>query len=164
MPRQRDTVDEMLEQWARERPDLDTEAMGVVLRIQLLSGVFGDRLKQALRPMGVAPWEFDVLSALRRAGKEGLSPSDLCDSGQLTSGAMTHRLNRLEEHGLIRREGARHDRRSVRVRMTAKGRALVDRVIGARMADAAEATAVLSRSKQTSLTRLLRTLCTGLEV
>ena len=160
---QRDLVDEMLAQWANERPDLDSSGMAIVLRIQILAGVFADRLKDALAPSGLAPWEFDVLSALRRAGKPGLSPTDLCESAQLTSGAMTHRLDRLEEAGLVRRRASREDRRSVTVALTAKGRRLIDEVIGARMADAADAVAGLSRKERTELIRLLRAASVGLD-
>lgn len=152
----RDMVDEMLEQWARERPDLDSAGMGIVLRIQILAGVFANRLKATLEPAGLAPWEFDVLSALRRAGRAGLTPSELCESAQLTSGAMTHRIDRLEEPGLVRRRPAESDRRSISVVLTPKGRALIDNVIGARMVDAAASVASLTKGQRDELVRLLR--------
>jgi DNA-binding MarR family transcriptional regulator len=159
-----DTVDHMLAQWDEERPDLDTSGMGVVLRILFLAGRFSERLKEILAPMDLAPFEFDVLSALRRAGREGgLTPSELCESAQLTSGAMTHRIDRLEERGLVRRRPSQEDRRSTWICLTAKGRGLVDQVIGARMDDAAEAVGGLSRAEQRELARLLRTLSLGLE-
>ena len=160
MTRQRDAVDEMLEQWARERPDLDSAGMGIVLRIQFLAGIFSSRLKEVLRPFGLAPWEFDVLSALRRAGSSGLTPKDLCEAAQLTSGAMTHRIDRLEEPGYVRRRHDRADRRSINVTLTPKGRNLIDKVIGARMVDAAESVASLGKRQRGELAALLRALCT----
>lgn len=163
MPRDRDAVDEMLDQWRRERPDLDSSGMGVVLRIQILAGIFADRLKETLAPSGLAPWEFDVLSALRRAGPDGLSPTELCESAQLTSGAMTHRIDRLEEPGFVQRRAAEDDRRSIRVVLTSKGRAVVDEVIGARMADAYRSVAALGRKRRAELVRLLRAVSVSLD-
>jgi len=160
----RDAVDDMLAQWREERPDLDPTGMAVVLRVGLLAGVFADRLKDILAPAGLAPWEYDVLSALRRSDpRRGLSPTELCRSAQLTSGAMTHRLDRLEERGLVRRRTARDDRRGVRVSLTPRGRRLVDGIVGARMADAAESLGALGRVETRELTRLLRRLSASLE-
>jgi DNA-binding MarR family transcriptional regulator len=160
----RDAVDEMLAQWRAERPDLDSGGMAVVLRVGLLAGVFGERLKGILAPAGLAPWEYDVLSALRRSDpRRGLSPTELCRSAQLTSGAMTHRLDRLEERGLVRRRSASEDRRGIRVSLTPRGRRLVDGIVGARMADAARSVEGLSRAETRELTRLLRRLSAALE-
>lgn len=155
----------MLAQWERERPDLDTSGMGVVLRVMHLAGLFSERLKETLAPLDLAPWEFEVLSALRRTGRRrGLTPTELCESAQLTSGAMTHRLDRLEERGLVKRRPSREDRRSMSIFLTSRGLDLVDEVIGARMDDAADCVAGLSRSEQRELARLLRALSLGIAI
>ena len=167
MAQRRDAVDDMLEQWGRERPDLDRSGMGIVLRVLILAGAFSARLKEILAPLDLAPWEFDVLSALRRAGgvgrAGGVSAKDLCGSGRLTSGAMTHRLDRLEERGLVRRRASHRDRRSVTISLTPKGLSIVDRAVGARMADALECLGPLNQKDRRSLTRMLRELSGDLE-
>ncbi len=138
--------------------------MGVVLRIMLLSGLFMDRLKAILEPAGLATWEYDVLSALRRAGAGvGVRPTELCKSAQLTSGAMTHRLDRLEERGLLRREAGERDRRSIDIFLTARGKRLVEGIIGDRMVDAAECLGALKKKERGDLARLLRIVSTELE-
>ena len=54
----------------------------------------------------------------------------------LTSGAMTHRLDRLENSGWIERRPDPDDRRGVKVHLTKSGRDLVDRAIEARFEEA----------------------------
>jgi DNA-binding MarR family transcriptional regulator len=138
--------------------------MAVVLRVLMLSGVFSERLKATLAPAGLAPFEYDVLSALRRAGDGvGLTPKELCRAAQLTSGAMTHRLDRLEERRLVRRRTDRRDRRSLTVTLTARGRALVDGILGARMADASASLSGLSKAQRRALAELLRIVSMVLE-
>lgn len=154
----------MLQDWRVQRPDLDAAAMGIVLRVLRTARELEDRLKAALEPHGLAPFEFDVLSALRRAGPDGArSAGELCRAAQLTSGAMTHRLDQLEERGFVlRREGA-GDRRRVTVALTPAGRAAIDAAIVARMADAAACVADLPRGDRRELERLLRALGASME-
>lgn len=160
MPPPTDLSDRILKQWAQERPDLDDSGLGIALRIGRLGSLYASRLKRLLEPHGLAPWEFDVLSALRRHGaRSSLSAAELCTASQLTSGAMTHRLDRLEERGWIARGPDPDDRRGVRVSLTASGKATIERVMQARANDAAEATACLSRADRRQLSSLLRALC-----
>lgn len=151
-----DVVHEMLEQWRGERPDLDLTGMAVVLRVLILAQDLGRRLKETLQPFELQPWEFDVLSALRRVGEPfELTPTELCSSAHLTSGAMTNRIDRLEERSLVRREADEADGRSWLVVLTRKGRLLVDRAIGARVQDAAESVSALKASERRALADLL---------
>lgn len=159
----RDDVDEILAQWRRERPDLDPTGMGVVLRVLHLAGVFSSRLDDVLAPTALATFEYEVLAALRRADDgEGLTAKELCAAAQLTSGAMTHRLDRLEERGLVRRRPRPEDRRALAVTLTARGRRLVDSVLAARMEDAGDCVAGLSRKERLALNDLLRGLAVEL--
>jgi DNA-binding MarR family transcriptional regulator len=154
-----DNVDRLLRQWRQERPELDPSGLAVVLRVGALAGVFAERLKRILAPHGLAPFEYDVLAALRRNEPgPGLSPSELCRTAKLTSGAMTHRLDRLEARGLIRRESVPEDRRGVRVSLSPAGRELVNSVVGARMEDAASSLAALDPEDARRLADLLRRL------
>ena len=87
--------------------------------------------------------EYDVLTALRRQGRPyQLTASELARESLLSSGAMTHRIDRLEERGLVEREADPDDRRGVLVRLTEVGLELVDKALEARLnlADAQIAT------------------------
>lgn len=155
MPRHRepDFIDAVLDQWRGERPDLDLSGMAVVLRVQQLAGHFEEDLAELLEPEGLRPWEFHVLAALRRAG--ALTPKELCRSAQLSSGAMTHRLDRLEERGVLTRATNPSDRRSVLVELTVAGRELVDGILEERVARARKLLEGLPRSGREELAGLL---------
>lgn len=122
-----DEVDEVVAAWQRERPDVDVSAMHVLSRISRLARHLDRARKQAFAAHGLETWEFDVLSALRRAGKPyRLSPGRLVAETLVTSGTMTNRVDRLVERGFVERQADPDDRRGVRVCLTAEGRRTVD--------------------------------------
>jgi DNA-binding MarR family transcriptional regulator len=122
-----DAVDRILEQWARERPDLDCSPMGIIGRISQLQREIhlAQRATFARHDLDVP--SFDVLAALRRAGPPyQLTPTALMRAALVTSGAITQRLDRLEERGLITRTRSDADGRAVVVTLTAAGRRALD--------------------------------------
>jgi DNA-binding MarR family transcriptional regulator len=154
-----DGVDRILEQWARERPDLETEAMGVFGRIYRLSRLAGDAVEKAYAAYGIGRPEFDVLATLRRSGDPfQLSPGALAASMMLSTGGTTARLDRLEKAGLVARSPAPDDRRGVLVRLTPKGRRLADEAVAAGLAEQQRLLAHLPAAKRTQLNDLLREL------
>ena len=154
-----DRVDSVLDQWARERPELDPSSLGVVLRVQRLERSIRQAARRAVAGAGLQLWEYEVLAALRRQGRIGrLSASDLARAAMLSPAAMTHRIDRLETRGLVRRETSDADRRSVLVRLTPAGRRKVDEALTLRFQSAARITDGLSAEERRSLDRLLRKL------
>ncbi len=73
---------------------------------------------------GVSISRFDVLSALERAGPEGLRASELSKRLLVTEGATTQTAAPLIRDGLIARSSCPHDGRAVNLRLTRKGRTL----------------------------------------
>ncbi|MEU2287999.1 MarR family transcriptional regulator [Streptomyces sp. NPDC013178] len=161
----RDAVDAIIEQWAAERPDLDTTAMEIFGRIYRLSRAVGDRVDKAYATLGVGRGEFDVLATLRRSGKPyTLSPRQLSATLMLTTGGMTGRLDKLERAGLLRRSPDPHDRRALQVTLTEQGLALVEEAVGAGLAVQTEAlTAALNAEQADQLADLLRELLLATE-
>src|SRR3954464_785682 len=126
---ERDGVDEILEQWRRERPELDPAPIGVVGRISRLARELEQRLEPVYRAHGLEQGWHDVLATLRRSGPPfKLRPTDLTDALMLTSSGTTKRLDRLEQAGLIAREPDPGDRRGTLISLTAAGRARIDAV------------------------------------
>src|SRR5687767_12474479 len=90
-----DAVDAIVEQWRRERPDLDPSAKEITGRIVRLAGLFQQTFSKAFEPLGITDGEFGVLSALRRAGAPfELTPTDLARHRTMTSGGMTAVIDR----------------------------------------------------------------------
>ncbi|MEU8650187.1 MarR family transcriptional regulator [Streptomyces sp. NPDC048737] len=161
----RDPVDAIVEQWAAERPDLDTTAMEVFGRVSRLARAMGDRMEKAYAGLGISRGEFDVLATLRRSGEPyTLSPRQLSATLMLTTGGMTGRLDKLEGAGLLRRSPDPHDRRGLRVTLTEQGLALVEEAVGAGLAVQTEAlTAALDAGRAGQLADLLRELLLATE-
>jgi DNA-binding MarR family transcriptional regulator len=123
----RDALDRILEQWRAERPDLDCSPMGIIGRISQLQREVNLAQRATFARHGLDVPSFDVLAALRRAGPPyQLTPTELMRTALVTSGAITQRLDRLEERGLITRERSRDDGRAVVVSLTDAGRQALD--------------------------------------
>jgi DNA-binding MarR family transcriptional regulator len=147
-----DLIDEICGQWAQERPELDTSGLAVVGRLMLLGRLLERRLGAVLAELELSVWAFDVLATLRRQGSPyQLTPGQLSRATMLTSGAMTNRLDRLEQAGWLRREADPRDRRGVCVFLTDEGRALVDRAIALRLDDARRVVEGLSETQRRAL-------------
>jgi len=126
-PAARDEVDRIVLAWERERPDLDVRPLTVLSRVSRLARHLDLARRGAFARHDLETWEFDVLSALRRAGAPyRLSPGALLTQTLVTSGTMTNRIDRLVEHGLVERQPSPDDRRGVLVQLTDVGLARVD--------------------------------------
>lgn len=155
----RDEVDDLVEAWARERPDLDLGPVEVFSRISRLSRHLDLARRQAFAAHGIESWEFDVLAALRRAGAPyELSPGRLLRETLVTSGTMTNRVDRLVARGFVDRLPDPNDRRGVLVRLTASGKAAVDGAFEALLTEEAALVADLPAAERERLGALLREL------
>lgn len=152
-----DAIDDILEQWSEERPELETDSLGVVIRITSLSRAFLRQATGALAPLGLELFEYDVLSALRRQGRPyALPPTGLARETGLSSGAMTNRIDKLESRGLVTRRPDKSDRRAVIVALTAAGKRAIDEAIQLRLEAADASLQGLSARERSDLAKLLR--------
>ncbi|TPI36612.1 MarR family transcriptional regulator [Mesorhizobium sp. B3-1-9] len=155
-----DRAGRAMEQWRRERPDLDVSPMGVIGRLNEASALIArDRLAPVFARFGLQSGEFDVLATLRRSGAPyALTPTELYEATMVTSGAMTARLDRLEKAGLTRRAPHPSDRRGVVVQLTAKGLALIDEAVTAHVANEHKVLSGLTPAERETLSLLLEKL------
>ena len=162
MPRELDTVDRITRQWNTVRPDLDVSPMAVVGRISRLSRLIERRLEENFARFGIESWMYDVMATLRRAGEPfELSAGDLVRQAMVTTGAITNRIDKLEQRGFVERASA-NDRRKVIVRLTPSGYETVERVVEAHLDGERELLATLSPRQRDELQKLLRTMLVSL--
>ena len=117
------------------------------------------KLDAALAAHGLSIGEFDVLSALRRAGEPfALKPSGLADRLMVTRAGITARVDRLEGRGLVVRQRDPNDRRSEPVVLTETGRRTVDVALESVLATETELFGELTLTDRRRLDRLLQRL------
>ncbi|QYK01034.1 MarR family winged helix-turn-helix transcriptional regulator [Shewanella psychrotolerans] len=152
-----DDVDNLVAQWAKEKPQLDTLPMAILGRMMRLFKHIEADISACHKKFGLTMGEFDVLATIRRSGKPySLTPSDLLSSMMLTSGAMTNRIDKLESKGLIVRTHCTQDRRSVKVALSVEGLAVIDTVIEAHVAIQLKLTQGLSAEDKVLLNSLFK--------
>lgn len=154
-----DAVDRIVEQWARELPELPTEAMSLFGRIYRVSAAAGDIMERVYAGFGITRSDFDVLATLRRSGPPyQLSPGALTSTLMLSTAGMTGRLNRLQVAGLVLRSPDTTDRRSVLVRLSETGLAVIEEAVVAGVAVQQQLLNSLEGPRRAELDQLLREL------
>lgn len=155
----RDEVDQLLDNWRRERPELDVSPLAVMSRLTRLARTLERERRAVFAAHGLEGWGFDVLAALRRSGPPyELPPRELLVQNLVSSGAMTNRIDRLEAAGLVSRRPDPADRRSVLVRLAPAGRRRVDACMSALVGLEGELLSPLGRGERDALAGLLRRL------
>ncbi|MFJ9852835.1 MarR family winged helix-turn-helix transcriptional regulator [Streptomyces sp. NPDC101150] len=155
----RDAVAMVVEEWARERPELDTAPLEVLARLHRSYLRYNTRLTASIERHGLSVAGFDVLTALRRSGAPyRLTAGRLADSGLVSSAGVTLRIDRLEKDGLIVRERDAEDRRVVYSRLTDAGLAKVDEVFAEHLDNERRMLGGMSPAECRQLARLLRKL------
>ena len=156
---QKDHVDRFLESIRDELPHLDPAVEGIVDRINGLSRRIKRMMEETLTVRSLTWGEWKVLGLLRHAGDSyRRSPGYLAVHAELSSGAMTNRLDRLEEAGLIRRLPDPADRRGIQVELTRAGIKAYDESTAAQAAKEALVASALNVKEKEQLNHLLRRL------
>jgi DNA-binding MarR family transcriptional regulator len=158
-PQDGDAIDRIVQQWNRERPEIDVSPTHVLQRITRLYLLQSTSFAELFARYGITFGEYEVLAALLRSGAPyRLNPGELVAAMVLSSGAMTNRIDHLERAGLVERLLDPGDRRGTLVALTEKGRALVDEGVRAHLANEERLLGALSPAERLQLTALLRKL------
>lgn len=157
-------IDAIEDAWRRERPDVDVGPLVLFGRLFRAVVLADARLTAGLAEYDLQPGWFDLLAALRRAGKPyQLNPTQLSQATMLSSAGMTKRLDRMAAAGLIKRHPDQSDRRGTLVRLTPRGRKTIDAALPVHVANEARLLDGLNPQERRSLDALLRKLLVDLE-
>jgi DNA-binding MarR family transcriptional regulator len=160
----RDKVDDWLAEIGDDLPGVDLTVEAIVNRIQRITKLFKGQMEETLAAHDLSSGEFGVLCALEWAGPPYRStPGKLAKRSDLSSGAMTNRLDHLERAGLIDRLPDPSDRRGIVVQMTPAGRKKWEEALGAQAAKESLVASALDDEEKEQLTNLLRRLMLALE-
>lgn len=160
-----DRASRAVDQWNRERPDLDVSTMRVLGRLgECALVITRDRINPLFAQFGLQPGEFDVLATLRRSGKPyALTPTALYEDAMISSGSMTNRIDRLEQAGLVSRKANPGDGRATLVMLTRQGLKRIDEALLAHLRNQAEVLSPLTAAEQEQLGDLLGKLLQAYE-
>jgi DNA-binding MarR family transcriptional regulator len=154
---EQDHVDRYLAE--RELPGVDLEVEGLVDRINGLNRRLHRMLDETLSEFGLSLGEWKVLNHLQSTGPPyRRSAGKLAHRAELSSGALTNRLDRLEQAGVVRRLPDPDDRRAVQVELTEHGLKLWEEALRTGAAQEALVAAALTNEEKRQLNSLLRRL------
>jgi DNA-binding MarR family transcriptional regulator len=150
---------EIARAWQRERPGTPTDSIEIVTPLWRLAKLFADDRRRVLADAGVDPATLDLLSVLRRAGSPyELSTRELARRTLVTAGAISQRVARAEDSGLVTRRPADDGSRAVVVTLTGAGHALIERTVDQVLTRESELVASLSPTARTQLATQLQHL------
>lgn len=158
----RDAVDAIEARWRELRPELDPAPVAVVGRLLRAAAITTRRSDEALAAHGLTRGEFDLLSALRRAGGPQ-RPSDLTTVSLVSPAATTKRLKALTARGLVERTADPDDGRGARIALTGAGRELIDRAFPAQLATERELLSAIPADRRDDVVAALRLLLASVE-
>ncbi|WP_288903724.1 MarR family transcriptional regulator [uncultured Sneathiella sp.] len=156
VPEKTSTMESILEQWRRERPDIDPSPMAVCGQIWRAGEILRKGVTANWANYGLDLAGSDVILTLRRQGRGAtLSPSDLAKDMMLSTSAMTNRLDRLEKRGLVKRTTDPKDRRGLRIILTDEGFALADEMVATHVATEEKLLSTLTKEECSQIRQLL---------
>ena len=136
---------EIARAWERERPGTPTDSIEIVTPLWRLAKLFADDRRRLLGELGIDPATLDLLSVLRRSGPPyELSTRELTRRTLVTAGAVSQRVGRAEQAGLVARRTEGDGSRAVIVSLTDDGHALIERTVDQVLTRESELVASLS--------------------
>ena len=141
-------------------PQIDPEVEGIVVRVEKIHSHFQEAFRASLGDAGLSKEEWKLLMALHDSVR---SHGWLCQDLDVSTGAMTNRLDKLEGRGLIRRAPDPHDRRGVLLELTETGGSQLEGYIEAGAGRERELVDDLTVAEKQELNRLMSKLLASLQ-
>lgn len=152
-----DAVDGIQDAWARELPDMPGDSIGVVSRILRIAKLLTDERRRVLSRLAVDNATLDLIATLRRSGEPyRLAPTEIAQDCLVSGGAITQRVARAEQAGLVRTERTESGRRTVAVVLTQRGHEVIEHSISELINRERELIASLDAGEREQLSYLLR--------
>jgi len=154
-----DGVDRIQAAWQRERPGMPVASIGVITRIWRIAKLLDDERRRTDARAGMDAATRDLLSTLRRAGPPyRLAAGEIARQSLVSAGAISQRVARAEQRGLVRRGRGGDDGRSVLVELTETGHRLIEDHVDDLLHHEETLLESLDAGQRGQLTELLRVL------
>ena len=121
--------EQRLQELAAEYPQLDKSAIQAYLTLMKVAADLETALIAHFARFGLSQGRFYVLMFLRQCSSGAMNPSKLAELTGVKNATITGLIDGLEKDGLVKREVDPKDRRASRVKMTAKGKKLLERML-----------------------------------
>lgn len=142
--------------WKRELPGVRTESIEVITPLWRIAKILADDRRRTLSESGIDPATFDLLSVLRRSGPPyELTTREITRRTLVTAGAVSQRITRAEQAGLVERASSTASRRAVSVKLTETGHELIEATVRRLLEHEADLISALTAAERTTFTSLL---------
>jgi DNA-binding MarR family transcriptional regulator len=159
----KDAIDRFVERAVRIYPSIEPEVEAAVDRMDKIVKYLDRTTERTVKVFGLNTGEFKLLLKLHQEPGQTMTAGALADRLDLSSSAITNRLDRLEEDGLVTRERGTEDRRSVHVTITARGAEVLGQGVERQAKEEKDFLGALTHEEQLRLNALLRTLILEIE-
>ena len=149
---------ELLERLKAAYPGMDVDAVEAYNAVLRTAHDWLERTDRDLRRRGLSQAKLRILAAIHRSDGGCLAPHEIAEQLAVTRPTVTGLLSGLERDGLIERESSREDLRRQVVRLSARGRKVVEPLFRERLQMVQEAMSTLDRSEKVKLVQLLSRL------
>ena len=123
-------VSDIADSWDRELPGARTDSIAVITPLWRTAKALADDRRRTLAALGIDPSTLDLLSVIRRAGPPyELTTREITRRTLVTAGAISQRIARAEDAGLVARSPSAASRRAVAVRLTDAGHRLIESTV-----------------------------------
>jgi DNA-binding MarR family transcriptional regulator len=145
--------------WQRELPGVRTESIEIITPIWRIEKILADDRRRTLTKLGVDPSTLDLLSVIRRSGPPyELTTREITRRTLITAGAVSQRVTRAEQAGLVERSPSSVSPRAVCVRLTETGHDLIATTVRQLLEHESALISALTATERTALTGFLTKL------
>ncbi|MBU2501708.1 MarR family transcriptional regulator [bacterium] len=158
-----DSIDRFFAEWEQQGLDLPARSAPAVYRMIRVAKILGRRLDATCARHDLTRSQYEALAALRRVHPLPLSAQDIMDASFLTSGSVTAMINQMVRTGLVRKDLDPGDKRRLRIRLTSRGKSVIEAAVRERAADNVRLTELLAPARRETLNRVMREFLAAIE-